>query len=74
MILHTMSSCKSLHFFLVSSIHILVNLLYKKKVMHFALWYVVLVRHHYDVCEHYVGSVYLGWYVGLSESGLCVFQ
>ena len=37
--------------------------------MHLALWYVVLVCHQYDVCENYVGSVY----VGLSESGLCVF-
>ena len=37
--------------------------------MHLALWYVVLVCHQYDVCKHYVGSVY----VGLSESRLCVF-
>ena len=41
--------------------------------MHLALWYVVLVCHHYDVCENYVGSVYVGGYGGLSESGLCVF-
>ena len=27
----------------------------------------------YDVCENYVGSVYVGGYGGLSESGLCVF-
>ena len=33
------------------------------------LWYVLLVCHQYDVCENFVGSVY----VGLSESGLCVF-
>ena len=33
-------------------------------------WYVVLVCHQYDVCKKYVGSVY----VGLSESGLCVFR
>ena len=38
--------------------------------MHLALWYDVLVCHQYDVCENYVGSVY----VGLSESGLCVFR
>ena len=25
------------------------------------------------VCENYVGSVYVGGYGGLSESGLCVF-
>ena len=39
--------------------------------MHLALWYVVLVRHQYDICENYHGSVYIG---GLSESGLCVFR
>ena len=42
--------------------------------MHLALWYVVLVCHQYDVCENSVGSVIdVGWYDGLSESGLCVF-
>ena len=41
--------------------------------MHLALWYVLLVCHPYDVCENYVGSVYVGGYGGLSESGLCVF-
>ena len=41
--------------------------------MHLALWYVVLVCHQYDVCENFVGSVYVGGYGGLSESGLCVF-
>ena len=41
--------------------------------MHLALWYVVLLCHRYDVCEHYVGSVYVGGYGGLRESGLCVF-
>ena len=40
--------------------------------MHRALWYVVVVCHQYDVCENYVGSVYVGGYGGLSESGLCV--
>ena len=39
-----------------------------------ALWYVLLLCHQYDVCEHYVGSVYVGGYGGLSESGLCVFR
>ena len=38
--------------------------------MHHALWYVVPVCHQYDVCKYSVGSVY----VGLSESGLCVFR
>ena len=33
--------------------------------MHLAFWYVVLVCHQYDVCKHYVVSVY----GGLSESG-----
>ena len=42
--------------------------------MHLALWYVGLVRHQYDVCENSVGSVYVGGYGGLSESGLCVFR
>ena len=40
--------------------------------VHLALWYVLLVCHQY-VCENYVGSVYVGGYCGLSESGLCVF-
>ena len=38
-----------------------------------ALWYVVLVCDQYDVCKNYVGSVYVGGYRGLNESGLCVF-
>ena len=36
--------------------------------MHLAIWYVVLVYHHS------VGSVYVGGYGGLNESGLCVFR
>ena len=43
-------------------------------VEHLALWYVVLVCHQYDVCKNYVGSVYVGGYGGLSESGLCIFR
>ena len=42
--------------------------------MHLSLWYVVLVCHQYDVCENSVGSVYVGEYCGLSESGLGVFR
>ena len=42
--------------------------------MHLALWYVVIACHQYDVCENSVGSVYIGGYGGLSESGLCVFR
>ena len=34
----------------------------------------MLVCHHYDVCENYVGSVYIDGYGGLSESELCVFR
>ena len=42
-------------------------------VVHLALWYVLLVCPQYDVCKNYVGSVYVGGYGGLSDSGLCVF-
>ena len=38
--------------------------------MHLTLLYVVLVCYQYDVCKNYVVSMY----VGLSESGLCVFR
>ena len=41
---------------------------------HLAPWYVVLVCHQCDVCENSVGSVYIGGYSGLSESGLSVFR
>ena len=41
--------------------------------MHLAFWYVGLVCHQYDICENYVGSVYVGGYGGLSESGLRAF-
>ena len=34
----------------------------------------MLVCHHYVVCKKYVGSVYVGGYDGLSESGFCVFR
>ena len=36
--------------------------------MYLAHRYVVFVCHQYDVCENYVGSVYIGGYGGLSES------
>ena len=42
--------------------------------MHLVLWYVVIVCHQYDVCENSVGSVYVGGYGGLSESGPSVFR
>ena len=41
--------------------------------MHLSLWYVVFVCHQYDVCEYYIGSVYVGGYSGMSESELCAF-
>ena len=42
--------------------------------MHLALWYVVFVCHHYDVCKNSVCSVYIGGYGCLSESKFCVFR
>ena len=42
--------------------------------MHRSLWYGVLVCHRYDVCENYVGSVYISGHAGLSESGIFVFR
>ena len=42
--------------------------------MHLALLYVVLVCHQYVVCEHYVSSVCIGGYGGLSKNRLCVFR
>ena len=42
--------------------------------MHPVLWYGVLVCHQYDVSKNYVGSVYIGGYRDLSDSGLCVFR
>ena len=42
--------------------------------MYLALWYAVLVCHHYNVCENYVGSVYVGGYGGLSERGIRVVR
>ena len=33
----------------------------------------MLFCHQYDLCKNYIGSVYVGGYGGLSESGLCVF-
>ena len=37
------------------------------------LWYYLIICHQDDVCENYIGSVYVGGYCGLSESGLRVF-
>ena len=42
--------------------------------MYLTLWYIVLICHPNDACEHAICSVYVGKYGGLSESGLCVFR
>ena len=36
---------------------------------HLTLWYVVFICHQDDDCKNYIGSVYVGGYCGLSESG-----
>ena len=36
--------------------------------MHHTLWYIVFVCHQNNVCENYIGSVYVGGYSGLSKS------
>ena len=41
--------------------------------MHVTLCYIMFVCHQNYGCENSVGSVYVGGYCGLSESGLCVF-
>ena len=41
--------------------------------MHLTLWYIVFVCHQDNVCENYIGSVYVGGDCRLSESGLCAF-
>ena len=41
--------------------------------MHLTLWFIVFICHQDDVCENYIGNVYVGGYCGLSESVLCVF-
>ena len=38
------------------------------------LWYIMFVCNQNDVCEDSNGSVYVGGYCGLSESGLCVLR
>ena len=41
--------------------------------MHFTRWYIIgFVCHRHDVCENYIGSVYVGGYCGLNKRGLCV--
>ena len=42
--------------------------------MHLTLLYIVCVCYQDEVCKNYNGSVYVGGYCGLSESGLCVFR
>ena len=42
--------------------------------MHLTLWYILCVCNQNDVCENYIGSVYVAGYCDLSESELCVFR
>ena len=42
--------------------------------VYLTLWFIVLICHQDDVCENYIGSVYVGGYCGLSENELCVFS
>ena len=41
--------------------------------MHLILWCIVFVCHQNDVCEYYIGSVYVSGYGGLGENELGVF-
>ena len=42
--------------------------------VHLTLWYIVVICHLDNICEHYIGSVYVGGYCGLRKCGLCVFS
>ena len=42
--------------------------------MHHTIWYVVIFCHQDDVCKHYIGSLYVGGYGGLSKNGPCSFH
>ena len=42
-------------------------------ILPFGMLCLSAISHQYDVFENSVGSVYVGRYGGLSESGLCVF-
>ena len=48
---------------------VILHIMSSGKSLQLLCFYVVLVCHQYDVCENYVGSVYVG-YGGLSKSGL----
>ena len=41
--------------------------------MHLTHWYIVFVCHQNDVCEDYIGSVYVGGFCSLCKSEPCVF-
>ena len=49
---------------------VILHTMWPAVAIHLALRYVVLVCHKYDVCNKFIGSVYVGGYGGLSESGL----
>ena len=59
---------------LMLSLCVILHTMLSGNGLYLALWYVVLTCHRYDACTNYVGSVYVGGYGGLSESGLCVFR
>ena len=42
--------------------------------MYLTPWYIVFICQQDNVCENSIGSVYIGGYGGLSNSGLCVFR
>ena len=44
------------------------------KILHLILWYIVFIFHQNNICENSIGSVCVGGYCDLSESGLCVFD
>ena len=48
----------------------------KSLQMHVTLWYIVFICHQDDVCENYIGMVYVDGYCGLSSRlsfGLLMF-
>ena len=43
------------------------------KSLQLSLGIMCFICHQNDVCENYIGSVYVGGYCRLGESGFCVF-
>ena len=68
------SSFKSL---LAGSQVFALHMLFHCVIVH-TMWFsnslkLLCIGHQYDVCKYYVGSVYVGGYGDLRESGPCVF-